>query len=156
MHLKINDNKSYSMVRQGMVNMQQIKPIVYCILIKKKLSNFQLNIVFLNYLKCYYYFCFSMKYLGMPAAIGNFHATIQTKWHTNMDLPCITSGVPNPNVKWTFNSQPIDLQSQRSIYDNYTLHLESVTSLDTGNYTCTAWNVYGSENVTTSLLVVGK
>ncbi|XP_060844386.1 cell adhesion molecule Dscam2-like isoform X2 [Rhopalosiphum padi] len=92
---------------------------------------------------------------GMPAAIGNFHGKIQTKWHTNIDLPCITSGIPTPNVKWTFNSQPIDLlQSQRLVYDNFTLHLESVTSIDSGNYTCTAWNVYGSENVTTSLLVV--
>jgi len=93
----------------------------------------------------------------MPAAIGNFHGKIQTKWHTNIDLPCITSGIPTPNVKWTFNSQPIDLlHSQRLVYDNFTLHLESVTSADSGNYTCTAWNVYGSENVTTSLLVVGK
>lgn len=99
-----------------------------------------------------YYIC-----IGIPAAIGNFHSTIQTKWHENIDLPCITSGVPNPNVKWTFNSQPVDSQSsQRSVYDNFTLHLESVTSADTGNYTCTAWNVYGSENVTMSLLVVGK
>lgn len=93
----------------------------------------------------------------MPAAIGNFHGKIQTKWHTNIYLPCITSGIPTPNVKWTFNSQPIDLlHSQRLVYDNFTLHLESVTSVDSGNYTCTAWNVYGSENVTTSLLVVGK
>lgn len=92
----------------------------------------------------------------MPAAIGNFDGAIQTKWHANIDLPCITSGVPTPNVKWTFNSQPVDLQAQRSVYDNFTLHLESVTSADTGNYTCTVWNVYGSENVTTSLLVVGK
>lgn len=93
----------------------------------------------------------------MPAAIGNFHGKIQTKWHTNIDLPCITSGIPTPKVKWTFNSQPIDiLHSQRLVNDNFTLHLESVTSVDSGNYTCTAWNVYGSENVTTSLLVVGK
>ncbi|KAL4135375.1 hypothetical protein QTP88_006989 [Uroleucon formosanum] len=94
---------------------------------------------------------------GMPAAIGNFHGKIQTKWHTDIDLPCITSGIPTPNVKWTFNSQPIDLlQSQRLVYDNFTLHLDSVTSTDSGNYTCTAWNIYGSENITTSLLVVGK
>jgi len=92
----------------------------------------------------------------MPATIGNFHSTIQTKWHANIDLPCVTSGVPNPNVKWTFNGQPVDSQSQRSVYDNFTLHLESVTSADTGNFTCTAWNVYGSDNVTTSLLVVGE
>lgn len=92
----------------------------------------------------------------MPAAIGNFDGTIQTKWHANINLPCITSGIPTPNVKWTFNSQPIVLQAQRSVYDNFTLRLESVTSANTGNYTCTAWNVYGSENVTTSLLVVGK
>lgn len=99
----------------------------------------------------------NVRLLGMPAAIGNFHGKIQTKWHANIDLPCITSGIPTPNVKWTFNSQPIDLlQSQRLVYDNFTLHLESVTSTDSGNYTCTAWNVYGSENVTTSLLVVGK
>jgi len=93
----------------------------------------------------------------MPAAIGNFNGKIQTKWHTDIDLPCITSGIPTPNVKWTFNSQPIDLlQSPRLVYDNFTLHLDSVTSTDSGNYTCTAWNVYGSENITTSLLVVGK
>lgn len=91
----------------------------------------------------------------MPAAIGNFHSTIQTKWHVDIDLPCITSGAPTPNVKWTFNGQPIDLQ-RSVIYENFTLHLESVTNMETGNYTCTAWNVYGSENVTTSLLVVGK
>lgn len=92
----------------------------------------------------------------MPAAIGNFHSTIQTKWHVNIDLPCIIAGVPAPNVKWTFNGQPIDLHSQRLIYDNFTLHLDSVTGIDSGNYTCTARNVYGSENVTTVLLVVGK
>lgn len=95
-------------------------------------------------------------HLGMPAAIGNFHDKIQTQWHVNIDLPCVTSGVPTPNVKWTFNGQPVEVQSLRSVFDNFTLHLESVTAVDSGNYTCTAWNVYGSENVTTSLLVVGK
>lgn len=94
--------------------------------------------------------------LGMPAAIGNFHSSIQTKWHVNIELPCITSGIPVPNVKWTLDGQPIESHLSGSVYDNFTLHLDSVTSMDTGNYTCTAWNVYGSENVTTSLLVVGK
>lgn len=92
----------------------------------------------------------------MPAAIGNFRSSIQTKWHVDIDIPCVTSGVPSPNVKWTLDGQPVDLRSHRSVYENFTLHLGSVTGLDTGNYTCTAWNVYGSENVTTSLLVVGK
>ncbi|VVC45213.1 Fibronectin type III,Immunoglobulin subtype,Immunoglobulin-like domain,Immunoglobulin-like [Cinara cedri] len=91
---------------------------------------------------------------GIIAAVGNFHATIQTKWHVNVDLPCIISGSPTPNVKWTYENQIINLQSRRFIYDNYTLHLETVTSSDSGNYTCSVWNVYGSENVTTSLIVV--
>ena len=75
---------------------------------------------------------------------------------------------PEPDVVWLQNEQPIDTSQQHYIVNRVyqtagrpignfteTLEISSVVLEDTGDFTCTAANGYGSANATESLVVIG-
>lgn len=72
-------------------------------------------------------------------------------------MHCVTSGVPQPHIAWTFNNQPIRENTERvQIHENGTLIIHSPSEEDEGNYRCEATNYLGSISTVANYRINGK
>ena len=60
-----------------------------------------------------------------------------------MTLPCVATGVPEPEYEWFKNGNPLILNSEQIKLNKGTLTISHLTSLDEGWYQCYASNTYG-------------
>ena len=65
------------------------------------------------------------------------------------DVKCILDGDPNPEVNWTKNGAPLQI-------NNNTLRIVNVTFKDAGQYVCFAENRAGKLNISIWIDVTGK
>ncbi|XP_053391499.1 fibroblast growth factor receptor 3-like [Mercenaria mercenaria] len=71
----------------------------------------------------------------------------------SVDLDCDVLAYPAARITWWKDGHKIQALSGKYIFDGYKLKVKSLTFEDTGNYTCTVWNEYGSVNWTTKIEV---
>lgn len=74
-------------------------------------------------------------------------------------LPVRVTGVPYPEVAWSFNNLPIrsgDKYTIRHDGDNSILHIKDCTKADAGTYKCVARNKEGEESTAGQLDIVDK
>ena len=65
------------------------------------------------------------------------------------DVKCILDGDPHPEVNWTKNGAPLQI-------NNNTLRIVNVTFKDAGQYVCIAENRAGKLNISIWIDVTGK
>ena len=65
------------------------------------------------------------------------------------DVKCILDGVPHPEVNWTKNGAPLQI-------NNNTLRIVNVTFKDAGQYVCIAESRAGKINISIWIDVTGK
>ena len=75
-------------------------------------------------------------------------------------ITCNASGIPDPELVWKKDSEPVDYTLTSSVpsvdyYTVETLSIESVVPEDSGVYTCIATNQGGTVGASTQLHVVG-
>merc|ERR1711988_1663074 len=73
---------------------------------------------------------------------------------SNVRLECDVDGMPEPQVSWTHNGQPIAHSQRRELFYSgrtCTLVIHGVTPMDAGDYICRALNALG--DVTTKCTV---
>ena len=72
----------------------------------------------------------------------------------NVTFTCIASGIPLPNITWTDEDDTMLMGSDMVINTTNiqsTLTISNLQDEDFDNYTCTATNMFGSDNVTALL-----
>lgn len=72
-------------------------------------------------------------------------------------MHCVASGVPQPEISWSFNDQLIRDNTERlHIFDNGTLQIHNPIEEDEGNYRCEAKNYVGSISTVANYKINGK
>ena len=72
----------------------------------------------------------------------------------NVTFTCMATGIPLPNITWTDEDDTMLMGSDMVINTTSiqsTLTLSNLQDEDFDNYTCTATNMFGSDNVTALL-----
>ncbi|XP_049961573.1 lachesin-like [Schistocerca serialis cubense] len=78
--------------------------------------------------------------------------TISLALQEDLQLHCIVVGQPSPKRIWTKNGKAVTEESHIKINDEYSLFVSSVQRMDSGNYTCSAENMFGKDEITYSFL----
>lgn len=72
-------------------------------------------------------------------------------------MHCVASGVPKPQITWTFNDQPIHESSEHiEILANGTVVIHNPVEEDEGNYRCEASNYLGSISTVANYKISGE
>lgn len=99
---------------------------------------------------------YSTSFVSVPAAILSFSTTVSTPWKRDVNFNCRFVGNPRPEFFWTFNSNRIQAGHHYVIFSNGTLHVQSVSPSDAGNYSCNVHNIHQSETLIHILRVLGE
>ncbi|XP_049799922.1 Down syndrome cell adhesion molecule-like protein Dscam2 [Schistocerca nitens] len=88
-----------------------------------------------------------------PARIASFGHKMKVARGEELQLPCIAVGQPPPRREWFHGGKSIQEDDHLRINSEWTLLIPAVKLSDTGNYTCSAENVFGKDEITYFLLV---
>ncbi|XP_049947468.1 Down syndrome cell adhesion molecule-like protein Dscam2 [Schistocerca serialis cubense] len=89
----------------------------------------------------------------VPARVASFGNHITVALQEDLQLHCIVVGQPSPKRIWTKNGKAVTEDSHVKINDEYSLFVSSVQTMDSGNYTCSAENMFGKDEITYSVKV---
>jgi len=59
-------------------------------------------------------------------------------------LNCEAIGIPEPNITWSFNGEPLQLDNRKQISSSGTLQIKNILNNDEGKYQCNATNTEGT------------
>ncbi|XP_053686439.1 cell adhesion molecule Dscam2 [Sabethes cyaneus] len=88
-----------------------------------------------------------------PARIASFSQTLKAPVGTSISLECIAVGNPTPRTRWITNDQPVTFSPYYSISQRY-LKIYKIEPNLSGNYTCTAKNLFGEDSISYILIVL--
>uniref|UniRef100_T1IRM3 Down syndrome cell adhesion molecule-like protein Dscam2 n=1 Tax=Strigamia maritima TaxID=126957 RepID=T1IRM3_STRMM len=79
---------------------------------------------------------------GPPVAarIISFGGPVISPWRTNLELQCKAAGIPQPDLEWKIQGQPLEVASNRVMIKDSVLKIAEVQTNDSGNYSCHAKN----------------
>ncbi|XP_046988370.1 Down syndrome cell adhesion molecule-like protein 1 homolog [Schistocerca americana] len=89
----------------------------------------------------------------VPARIASFSESMTVAWKEELRLPCLTVGQPAPLLHWTKSGKTVQGNRHVQINSEGTVYISSVQSTDAGNYSCSAENVFGKEEIVYSVSV---
>ncbi|XP_049771876.1 Down syndrome cell adhesion molecule-like protein Dscam2 [Schistocerca cancellata] len=89
----------------------------------------------------------------VPARVASFGNHITVALQEDLQLHCIVVGQPSPKRIWTKNGKAVTEDSHVKINDEYSLFVSSVQTMDSGNYTCSAENMFGKDEITYSVKI---
>ncbi|GAB6021006.1 Down syndrome cell adhesion molecule-like protein 1 [Chamberlinius hualienensis] len=91
---------------------------------------------------------------AVPANIVSFDSKITTPWKSNINLPCIAVGTPEPTRTWSSKGRNVDAMEGAKIRTDGSLSLHDIKEDDAGDYTCTARNDLGEDKITHTVIVL--
>ncbi|XP_055923956.1 cell adhesion molecule Dscam2 isoform X1 [Eupeodes corollae] len=82
-----------------------------------------------------------------PARIASFGQTIRKAVGTGLILECLAVGNPTPRARWLTRDRPVTFSPFYEVTNEGNLKIHSIESSLSGNYSCTANNLFGSDEI---------
>lgn len=92
----------------------------------------------------------------VPAKIASFDDKFTAIYKEDVKLPCLTVGVPAPEVTWKVRGATLQPSDRLRQLPEGSLFIKEVDRADTGEYSCYVENSFGHDTVTHQLVVHGK
>lgn len=92
----------------------------------------------------------------MPAAVVSFGQKVSVRRRGTVSLPCVVVGVPTPRRAWARTDGAPAVGDTVSVAPDGTLRISDAQRQHSANYTCTASNANGSDQITHQVQVQGK
>lgn len=89
-----------------------------------------------------------------PARIGSFSQAIRKAVGTSLLLECLAVGNPTPRALWYTKGRAITFSQFYKVTDDGNLKIHKVEYSLSGNYTCTAKNIYGNDSIEYQLIAM--
>lgn len=90
------------------------------------------------------------------ASIASFSEQVVIAWQHNATLECRALGMPTPSTAWTIRGEQLS-EAHRSVSsaaEDSAIFIQKAQRTDAGNYSCTAENIYGKDEITYVLLIL--
>ncbi|XP_022240839.1 Down syndrome cell adhesion molecule-like protein Dscam2 [Limulus polyphemus] len=82
-----------------------------------------------------------------PAKIASFGSHFVVQQQQDIELACRAVGLPTPSRKWKFRGKLVNQSKRVEILPTGTLRIEKVQPEDSGNYSCSVWNMNGFDEI---------
>ncbi|XP_050548475.1 cell adhesion molecule DSCAM-like [Daktulosphaira vitifoliae] len=92
----------------------------------------------------------------VPAMIASFDDIFTATYREDVKLPCLTVGVPAPEITWKIKGTPLENNDRIRQLPEGSLLIRSVTRQDAGEYSCFVENSFGKDKITHNIMVLGK
>ncbi|XP_025268080.1 Down syndrome cell adhesion molecule-like protein Dscam2 isoform X20 [Camponotus floridanus] len=89
----------------------------------------------------------------VPAKIASFDDKFTAIYKEDVKLPCLTVGVPAPEVTWKVRGATLQPSDRLRQLPEGSLFIKEVDRADTGEYSCYVENSFGHDTVTHQLVV---
>ena len=89
-----------------------------------------------------------------PARIASFSQTIKVPVGTSLVLECLAVGNPTPRARWITRDRPVTFSPFYEVTNEGHLKIHSVEPSLSGNYTCSAKNLFGEDEVYYTILAL--
>ncbi|XP_017969064.1 Down syndrome cell adhesion molecule-like protein Dscam2 isoform X1 [Drosophila navojoa] len=82
-----------------------------------------------------------------PARIASFGQVVRKAIGTRLVLECLAVGNPTPRARWLTRDRPVTFSPFYEVTNEGNLRIHRVEGSLSGNYTCTANNLFGSDEI---------
>ncbi|XP_073816744.1 Down syndrome cell adhesion molecule 3 isoform X3 [Musca autumnalis] len=82
-----------------------------------------------------------------PARIASFGQVVRKAVGTSLILECLAVGNPTPRARWLTRDRPVTFSPFYEVTNEGNLKIHRVEGSLSGNYTCTANNLFGSDEI---------
>lgn len=89
-----------------------------------------------------------------PARIASFSQVIKKPVGETLILECHAVGNPTPRARWFTRDRPVTFSPFYEVAPNGNLKIHSVEQTLSGNYTCSAKNLFGEDHVIYNVLAI--
>lgn len=89
-----------------------------------------------------------------PARIASFSQTIRKAVGNSLILECNSVGNPTPRSRWFTRDRPVTFSPFYEIMMNGNLRIHSIEASLSGNYTCSAKNLFGEDNIVYKIIAM--
>ncbi|XP_031617665.1 Down syndrome cell adhesion molecule-like protein Dscam2 isoform X3 [Contarinia nasturtii] len=89
-----------------------------------------------------------------PARIASFSQTIRKAVGNSLILDCISVGNPTPRARWFTRDRPVTFSPFYEIMVNGNLRIHSIEASLSGNYTCSAKNLFGEDSIVYKIIAM--
>ncbi|XP_050520793.1 cell adhesion molecule Dscam2 isoform X42 [Daktulosphaira vitifoliae] len=90
----------------------------------------------------------------VPAMIASFDDIFTATYREDVKLPCLTVGVPAPEITWKIKGTPLENNDRIRQLPEGSLLIRSVTRQDAGEYSCFVENSFGKDKITHNIMVL--
>lgn len=87
--------------------------------------------------------------------IASFDDSFVATYREDVKLPCLTVGVPAPEISWKVKGAPLESNDRIRQLPEGSLLIRSVTRTDAGEYSCFVENSFGKDKITHHIVVLG-
>lgn len=87
--------------------------------------------------------------------IASFDDSFVATYREDVKLPCLTVGVPAPEISWKVKGAPLESNDRIRKLPEGSLLIRSVTRTDAGEYSCFVENSFGKDKITHHIIVLG-
>ena len=92
---------------------------------------------------------------GSPVTM-NIGDNVTASFNTTITIKCPVSGVPTPSVTWTKDGLKIVPSLKYTFTSDESLVIEGQETFDSGQYTCSAKNFWGTNSKTSTAKFLGQ
>ncbi|CAH0562134.1 unnamed protein product [Brassicogethes aeneus] len=89
-----------------------------------------------------------------PSRIASFSQTLHKPDKSKLIMPCFAVGNPTPRTRWIHRERPITFSPYFEVTPDGNLKIFSVEQSLAGNYSCSAKNLFGEDEITYTLVVL--